>query len=69
MGFVLEKSKIAENMLESIGELFGSVRGGLAIAIVIVGAILAASTGIVGASVVMTILLNLQAVLLRQAAH
>ena len=59
MGFILEKSKIAENMLESIGELFGDVRGGLAIAIVIVGAILAASTGIVGASVVMMTIISL----------
>ncbi|WP_456479844.1 TRAP transporter large permease [Nautilia sp.] len=59
MGFILEKSKIAENMLESIGELFGPVRGGLAIAIVIVGAILAASTGIVGASVVMMTIISL----------
>jgi len=59
MGFILEKSKIAENMLESIGELFGPIRGGLAIAIVIVGAILAASTGIVGASVVMMTIISL----------
>jgi tripartite ATP-independent transporter DctM subunit len=59
MGFILEKSKIAENMLESIGELFGPVRGGLAIAIVLVGAILAASTGIVGASVVMMTIISL----------
>ena len=59
MGFILEKSKIAENMLESIGELFGPVRGGLAIAIVIVGAILGASTGIVGASVVMMTIISL----------
>jgi len=59
MGFILEKSKIAENMLESIGKLFGPVRGGLAIAIVIVGAILAASTGIVGASVVMMTVISL----------
>ena len=59
MGFILEKSKIAENMLESIGELFGSIRGGLAISIVIVGAILAASTGIVGASVVMMTVISL----------
>jgi len=59
MGFILEKSKIAENMLESIGKLFGHVRGGLAIAIVIVGAILAASTGIVGASVVMMTIISL----------
>jgi len=58
MGFILEKSKIAENMLESIGKLFGPIRGGLAIAIVIVGAILAASTGIVGASVVIPIMLK-----------
>ncbi len=59
MGFILEKSKIAENMLESIGRLFGGVRGGLAIAIVIVGAVLAASTGIVGASVVMMTIISL----------
>jgi len=63
MGFILEKSKIAENMLESIGELFGPVRGGLAIAIVIVGAILAASTGIVGASVVMMTIISLPVML------
>ncbi|EDM23817.1 TRAP transporter large permease subunit [Caminibacter mediatlanticus TB-2] len=59
MGFILEKSKIAENMLESIGELFGPIRGGLAIAIIIVGAVLAASTGIVGASVVMMTIISL----------
>ena len=59
MGFILEKSKIAENMLESIGKLFGPIRGGLAIAIIIVGAILAASTGIVGASVVMMTIISL----------
>jgi len=59
MGFILEKSKIAENMLISIGKLFGPVRGGLAIAIVLVGAILAASTGIVGASVVMMTIISL----------
>jgi len=63
MGFILEKSKIAENMLESIGKLFGSIRGGLAIAIVIVGAILAASTGIVGASVVMMTIISLPVML------
>ena len=63
MGFILEKSKIAENMLESIGKLFGHVRGGLAIAIVIVGAILAASTGIVGASVVMMTIISLPVML------
>ena len=63
MGFILEKSKIAENMLESIGKLFGPVRGGLAIAIIIVGAILAASTGIVGASVVMMTIISLPVML------
>ncbi len=63
MGFILEKSKIAENMLESIGKLFGGIRGGLAIAIVIVGAILAASTGIVGASVVMMTVISLPVML------
>jgi len=59
MGFLLEKSGIAEEMLVSLGKLFGRVRGGLAIAIVLVGAILAASTGIVGASVVMMTVISL----------
>ncbi len=48
MGLILEKSKMAEGLLLSMGKLFGSVRGGLAISVVLVGAILAASTGIVG---------------------
>ena len=59
MGLILEKSKIAEAMLLSIGKLFGSVRGGLAISTVLVGAVLAASTGIVGASVVMMSIISL----------
>ena len=59
MGLILEKSKMAENLLVSMGKLFGSVRGGLAISVVLVGAILAASTGIVGASVVMMSLIAL----------
>ena len=59
MGLILEKSKMAENLLLSMGKLFGSVRGGLAISVVVVGAILAASTGIVGASVVMMSLIAL----------
>jgi tripartite ATP-independent transporter DctM subunit len=63
MGLILEKSKIAENMLESIGELFGPIRGGLAIAIVIVGAILAATMGIVAASVVMMTTISLPVML------
>ena len=59
MGLILEKSKMAENLLLSMGKLFGQVRGGLAISVVLVGAILAASTGIVGASVVMMSLIAL----------
>ena len=52
MGLILEKSGIAERMLESMGSLFGHVRGGLAVSTVLVGMMLAASTGVVGASVV-----------------
>jgi len=59
MGLILEKSKMAEDLLFSMGRLFGRVRGGLAISVVVVGAILAASTGIVGASVVMMSLIAL----------
>lgn len=53
MGLILEKSNIAQALLESMGKLFGNIRGGLAVSVIVVGAILAASTGIVGASVVM----------------
>ncbi len=52
MGIILQKSKLAEKLLESMGFLFGEIRGGLAISTVLVGALLAASTGVVGASVV-----------------
>ncbi len=52
MGVVLEKSKIAEDLLQTMGRLFGSLRGGLGISVVLVGALLAASTGIVGATVI-----------------
>jgi tripartite ATP-independent transporter DctM subunit len=52
MGIVLQKSKLAERLLESMGFLFGEVRGGIAVSTVLVGALLAASTGVVGASVV-----------------
>ncbi len=52
MGIVLQKSQLAERLLESMGYLFGEVRGGLAISTVLVGSLLAASTGVVGASVV-----------------
>ena len=52
MGIVLQKSNLAERLLESMGFLFGEIRGGIAISTVLVGALLAASTGVVGASVV-----------------
>ncbi|MDO5631363.1 MAG: TRAP transporter large permease subunit [Paracoccus sp. (in: a-proteobacteria)] len=52
MGIVLEKSGMAEDLLDTIGQLFGPVRGGLAYAVVIVGALLAATTGVVAASVI-----------------
>ena len=52
MGVVLEKSRIAEELLETMGRLFGNLRGGLGVSVVLVGALLAASTGIVGATVI-----------------
>lgn len=52
MGIILQKTKLAERLLESMGFLFGEIRGGLAISTILVGALLAASTGVVGASVV-----------------
>ena len=52
MGVLLEKTKIASRLLESIADLFGSIKGGLGIGVILVGMLLAASTGIVGATVV-----------------
>ncbi len=52
MGVLLERSGLAEDLLETMGLLFGKIRGGIAISVVMVGALLAASTGIVGATVV-----------------
>jgi tripartite ATP-independent transporter DctM subunit len=52
MGLLLERSRLAEDLLTTIGRLFGSLRGGLGLAVVFVGALLAAATGVVGASVV-----------------
>ncbi len=52
MGLILQKSNLAERLLESMGSLFGNIRGGMAISTILVGALLAASTGVVGASVV-----------------
>lgn len=59
MGLILEKSNLAKNLLVNLGAAFGKIRGGLAISVVIVGAILAAATGIVGASVVMMSIISL----------
>ncbi|MET3999526.1 TRAP transporter large permease subunit [Marinobacterium sp. MBR-109] len=63
MGIVLQKTRLAEQLLESMGKLFGGVRGGLAISTVLVGALLAASTGVVGASVVAMGLISLPVML------
>ena len=52
MGIVLQKTRLAEQLLEAMGELFGSMRGGLAVSTILVGSLLAASTGVVGASVI-----------------
>ena len=52
MGVVLQRTQLAEQLLESMGRLFGNMRGGLAVSTILVGALLAASTGVVGASVV-----------------
>ena len=63
MGIMLERSGIAEQMLKTMGLLFGRLKGGMAIAVVIVGALLAASTGIVGATVVTMGLISLPTML------
>jgi tripartite ATP-independent transporter DctM subunit len=65
MGIMLEKSGLAESLLETMAMMFGHVRGGLAISVVIVGALLAASTGIVGATVVTMGLISLPTMLKR----
>nr|WP_323777239.1 TRAP transporter large permease subunit [Amylibacter sp.] len=63
MGVMLERSNIAEQLLLTMGKLFGSMRGGLGFSVVIVGAMLAASTGVVGATVVTMGLISLPAML------
>lgn len=65
MGVMLERSRIAESLLEAMADLFGSVRGGLGIAVTLVGMLMAASTGIVGATVVTMGLLSLPTMLQR----
>ena len=59
MGLILERSGMAEDLLETIGQLFGPIRGGLAYAVVLVGAMLAATTGVVAASVISMGLISL----------
>ena len=59
MGLILERSGMAEDLLETVGQMFGPVRGGLAFAVVFVGALLAATTGIVAASVISMGLISL----------
>lgn len=59
MGLILERSGMAEDLLDTIGQLFGPVRGGLAYAVVLVGALLAATTGVVAASVIAMGLISL----------
>ena len=63
MGTILEKSRVAEELLDSMARLFGSLRGGLGVSVVVVGMFLAASTGIVGATVVTMGLLSLPSML------
>ena len=65
MGVMLERSRIAESLLETMSALFGSLRGGLGISVTLVGMLLAASTGIVGATVVTMGLLSLPTMLKR----
>ena len=63
MGTMLEKAKLAEDLLRTIGKVFGPLRGGLALAVVFVGALLAAATGVVGATVVTMGLISLPVML------
>lgn len=63
MGVMLEKSGTAERLLTALGELFGSIRGGMGISVILVGALLAASTGVVGATVVTMAILSLPTML------
>jgi len=59
MGLILERSGMAEDLLDTIGQLFGPIRGGLALAVILVGALLAATTGVVAASVISMGLISL----------
>src|SRR5829696_7074355 len=68
MGLILERSGMAEDLLETIGQMFGPVRGGIAYAVVFVGALLAATTGVVAASVISMGLISLP-IMLRYGYH
>ncbi len=68
MGVMLERSKVAENLLDTMALLFGPMRGGLGVSVMVVGMLLAASTGIVGATVVTMGLLSLPTMLRRNYA-
>ena len=68
MGVMLERSKVAEELLGTMADLFGSLRGGLGISVILVGMLLAASTGIVGATVVTMGLLSLP-IMLKRGYH
>ncbi|MBI4755455.1 MAG: TRAP transporter large permease subunit [Betaproteobacteria bacterium] len=68
MGIILERSGMAEDLLETVGQVFGPVRGGLALAVVFVGALLAATTGVVAASVMAMGLISLP-IMLRYGYH
>ena len=63
MGVMLERSRIAEDLLETMGRLFGALRGGLGISVVLVGVLLAAAKGVVGATVVTIALITLPTML------
>ena len=69
MGTMLEKSSLAEDLLTTIGQVFGPMRGGLALAVVFVGGLLAAATGVVGASVVAMGLISLPVMLRYGYSH
>ena len=69
MGVMLERSKVAEELLDTMGMLFGALRGGVGISVCVVGALLAASTGIVGATVVTMGLLSLPTMLRLSLIH
>ncbi len=68
MGVVLQKTQLAKNLLEAMNELFSGVRGGLAVSTILIGSLLAASTGVVGASVVVMGIISLP-VMLKHKVH